>query len=121
LGREWNFREGKSTFQISGRGIVNGGLRQSPLDAPASAEAGFFVPIHDQAWEERVGLYYRLDLRVAYRINGDRVSHLISLDVQNATNRLNPREPSYVFANNTLITNRTQAGLTPVISYQIDF
>lgn len=121
LGREWNFKEGKSTFQISARGIVNGGLRQSPLDAAASAKAGYFVPIHDQAWEERVGTYYRLDLRVAYRINSERVSHLISLDVQNATNHLNAREPSYTYANNSLVNDRTQSGLTPIISYQIDF
>ncbi|MEL7531665.1 MAG: carboxypeptidase-like regulatory domain-containing protein [Bacteroidota bacterium] len=121
LGREWNFKEGKSTFQVSTRGIVNGGLRKLPLDEAASEAAGFFVPIHDQAWEERVGTYYRLDLRVAYRINGNKVSHLISLDVQNATNRLNAREPRYVFATNSLDDSRTQSGLTPVISYQLDF
>ncbi|MFK7921511.1 MAG: carboxypeptidase-like regulatory domain-containing protein [Bacteroidia bacterium] len=121
LGREWNFKEGKSTFQVSTRGILNGGLRKSPLDAAASEAAGFFVPIHSQAWEERVGTYYRADLRVAYRINGKKASHLISLDVQNATNRLNAREPRYVFATNTLNDTRTQSGLTPIISYQIDF
>lgn len=121
LGREWNIKDGKSTFQVSARGIINGGLRTSPLDTQASAMAGYFVPVHSQAWEERVGVYYRIDLRVAYRINAKKVSHLISLDVQNATNRLNAREPRYVLATNMLNTTRTQSGLTPVISYQIDF
>lgn len=126
-GKEWYFgKEGQSSLQISGRGIFNGGLRYSPIDREASAIAAetsigqTYVPIDAEAWTEKVGDYYRLDLRIAYRINGNKAAHLISIDAQNATNHLNRREPIYDPISNNL-TFRSQSGLIPVISYQIDF
>jgi len=56
------------------------------------------------------GNYFRIDLGVNYRKNQLRVSHILSIDIQNITNRKNP-----------LNLNRIHTGTLPMISYKIEF
>ena len=120
-GKEWYFgKKGQSSLQVSGRGMYNGGLRYSPIDTVASAVAERFIPVQGTAFSGKVGDYYRIDLRIAFRINGEHTAHLISFDAQNATSRINLREPIYDPVSNGL-NFREQSGLIPVLSYQIDF
>jgi hypothetical protein len=130
-GKEWTLgKEQGSSLQISGRAMANGGLRYSPIDDQATLNTlannplilatDEYVPIEAEAFTKKVGEYYRLDLRIAYQINSEKkVAHLISLDLQNATNRYNNREPRYDVDKGLIF--RKQFGLIPVLAYRIDF
>ncbi len=54
--------------------------------------------------------YFRIDVSFSYRINKPRVSHVISLDIQNATNR-----------ENWINRKSQQTGIIPVFNYRLEF
>jgi len=108
------------TLQLGARSVLNGGLRFTPGDEAASKAAGEFVEQPGQAFALGVGTYYRIDFRIAYRKNLKKTAYILSLDVQNVTNRMNVRDQIYDPGFNRL-QNRFQSGLVPVFSFQIDF
>lgn len=109
-----------NTFQAGARGVLNGGLRYTPGDPVLSMAAGEFVPLAGATFSESVGTYSRIDLRLAYRWNRPKTAYILSLDVQNVTNRRNVRDQVFDPGFGRL-TNRFQSGLVPVISFQVDF
>ena len=115
------FTAGKGgSLQLGARTVLNGGLRFTPGDEVLSRAAGEFIAKQGSAYTEGVGEYFRVDLRVAYRKNLEKSAYILSLDVQNVTNRRNVRDQIYDPGFNRL-QNRFQSGLIPVISFQIDF
>lgn len=118
-GTEFALKKG-GTLQLGARSVLNGGLRYTPGDEELSRAAGEFVEQAGQAYALGVGTYYRIDLRVSYRKNLQKIAYILSLDVQNAINRRNVRDQIYDPGFNKLI-NRYQSGLIPVFSFQIDF
>jgi hypothetical protein len=81
-------------------------------------------PLLDEsrAFSEKVDSYFRPDLRIAYRKNNPRAAWWVALDIQNVANRRNidalsrnydPDVNGWVY--------REQSGLTPILSFQIDF
>lgn len=64
--------------------------------------------------------FLRLDTSIYANFNRPKVTHSVSIDIQNVTNRENI-EQAY---NNPINNNRvidTQLGLVPVINYKIEF
>ncbi|MEO1449378.1 MAG: TonB-dependent receptor [Bacteroidota bacterium] len=119
LGVEKPVGEG-NTFQAGMRGVLNGGLRYTPGNPALSRAAGMFVPQAGATFSESVGVYARIDLRVAYRWNRPKTAYILSLDVQNTTNRINVRDQVFDPGSGKLVI-RGQSGLVPVISFQVDF
>ena len=66
--------------------------------------------------------YFRSDLRVAFRKNGPKAAWSLALDVQNIMNRCNidPLTRNYDPDLNAWVF-REQSGLTPVLSFQVDW
>jgi hypothetical protein len=64
--------------------------------------------------QDRYGIqykeYFRIDMSMIYRINKSRVSHILSLDIQNLTNR-----------ENQVSLKTSQTGIAPFLSYKIEF
>jgi hypothetical protein len=119
LAKEWSIK-GRNTLQIGGRVLYNGGYRFTPLDEAASLAAGTYVPLANHRNAGQVDPYFRIDSRIQYRINGKRAV-VWSLDIQNTTNRFNPRGMTYNAVTNVLEFQTYVGGLVPVLSYQIDF
>ncbi len=119
LAKEWSIK-GRNTLQVGARVLYNGGYRFTPLDADASLAAGTYVPLANQRNAGQVDPYFRIDSRIQYRINGKRAA-VWSLDIQNTTNRFNPRGMTYNAVTNELEFQTYVSGLVPVLSYQIDF
>ncbi len=69
-------------------------------------------PIEDR--QNRYGIqyadYFRIDMSIIYRINKLRASHILSIDVQNITNRINP-----------VTTKTNHTGIVPFFNYKIEF
>lgn len=121
VGKEWAV--GKRSANIIGANIrvnLSGGNRQTPLDLEASRSANQAVYQFDRAWDEQLAGYARADVRVSYRINKRKTSSILSLDIQNATNRENVYGTFY--DNSTQgISTELQLGLIPILNYRLEF
>ncbi len=121
-GKEWTFQNA-SVLQLGLRLIYNGGQRLTPL-LPGQRVSRFSQdPLLDEAnaFRDRVAPYFRPDLRIAYRRNNPRAAWTLALDVQNVANRRNidPLTRNYDPDLNQWVY-REQAGLTPILSFQLD-
>ncbi|RFS14014.1 TonB-dependent receptor [Emticicia sp. C21] len=120
FGREFVFKNG-SVFQIGGRSIFNGGFRYTPLDVTASAKEKTYIMLKGADYSLQAPAYFRLDGRVSYRTNRQKYATVVSLDVQNTTNKINVTSVQYNSVENRLETRKTGNGFVPVLSFQIDF
>ena len=64
--------------------------------------------------------YFRTDLRVSMKWNKRHITSTLSLDIQNATNRLNVYN-QYFNEDDNKIVYSYQTGLIPVLNYKIEF
>jgi hypothetical protein len=120
FGREFMFKNG-SVFQIGIRSIYNGGFRYTPLDEAASAIEKTYIMKKGADYSLQAPAYFRLDGRISYRTNRQKYATVVSLDVQNATNKINITSTQYNSIENRLEPRKTGNGFVPVLSFQIDF
>jgi len=73
-----------------------GGKPYTPIDESASLQQNEVVLLEDQAFSQRTDSYFRLDLRVYYRINYKKFYTEFALDLQNLTNRKNIYQREFV-------------------------
>ncbi len=121
MGKEWAV--GKRSANIIGANIrvnLSGGNRQTPLDLEASRSANQAVYQFDRAWDEQLAGYARADVRVSYRINKRKTSSILSLDIQNATNRENVYGTFYDDSTQGISTE-LQLGLIPILNHRLEF
>ncbi|MFK7808094.1 MAG: carboxypeptidase-like regulatory domain-containing protein [Saprospiraceae bacterium] len=122
-GKEWTFKNG-SVLQTSLKLLSNGGSRITPLqeDAPVNRYVREAPFDESRPFEKKVSPFFRPDLRVSYRVNKPKVAWMLALDVQNVINRVNEDglDRTYDPVTNTW-EERNQSGLTPILSFQIDF
>ncbi len=105
---------------LNGRFIWAGGNRVTPIDENASRLEQETVFIEARAYEDQVPAYWRGDVTVSYRINKEKVAHIISLQIQNVTNRENVA--GYYFdTNEQEVLPSTQFGLIPILKYRLEF
>ncbi len=121
-GKEWTF-DNASVLQLGLRLIYNGGQRLTPLLPNQQVNRFTQNPLLDEAnaFRDRVEAYFRPDLRIAYRKNNPKNAWSLALDIQNVANRRNvdPLTRNYDPDLNQWVY-RKQAGLTPILSFQID-
>ncbi|MGK0366080.1 MAG: hypothetical protein ACI85O_003151 [Saprospiraceae bacterium] len=121
-GKEWQVKE-KGTLQLGLKVLYNGGQPITPLLSSGDASNPRNAPLDESnPFSEKVQPYFRPDLRIAYRKDGEKTSWQLALDVQNVANiknvdglarRYDPDLNAWV--------DRIQSLLTPILSYQIDF
>ncbi|MEO0898352.1 MAG: carboxypeptidase regulatory-like domain-containing protein [Bacteroidota bacterium] len=119
LGKEFYFKN--STLQVGARVLYNGGFRYTPADVDASIAAGAYLADEDRIFEGQVQPYFRIDSRIAWFWNSPKLSGKISLDIQNVTDRRNPRNIGWDSVNLREQFSRHPSGFTPVLSFQFDF
>jgi len=117
------FRVGRSKANMIGTNLKflwAGGNRYTPVDLAASQQKGYPVLFQDQAFALQADDYFRTDVRISYRKNKPKASYVLSLDIQNLTNRLNVHSQSYDRAKGEIVTNHLP-GMVPVLNYRIEF
>ncbi|MGV3586136.1 MAG: TonB-dependent receptor [Adhaeribacter sp.] len=97
-----------------------GGNRYTPVDLEKSREQNKAVYVQDKRNTLQAPNYFRIDIRVSYRKNKPKASYILSLDLQNATNRLNVYNQYFDLETETIKTS-TMSGLIPVLNYRIEF
>ena len=120
-GKEWYF-ENNSVLQFGLKLLFNVGARITPLIEGENSDGP--VPPYDttRPFEDRVAPYFRPDIRFAYRKNNPKSAWIIALDVQNVINRKNEDSLDYNYdSDNNKWVTKYQSGLTPILSFQIDF
>lgn len=113
-------KKGKNVIGFNFKLFYAGGRRITPIDLAASIEKGQEVTQDDRKFEGRVSDYFRLDLKARFKQNLRRVAWEVSLDIQNATNRLNEINRKYNPASET-IEIKHQQGLIPVLKFRVEF
>ena len=99
---------------------VAGGRRYTPLNLAASATQHQAEYFSEQAYSQQFKPYFRMDLKVTYRLNGTKVMQEFFVDVQNIFNTQNIYSQGYnVYKNNSYYVY--QLGLFPNVNYRINF
>ncbi len=118
-GKEWQFQSG-NIFEVGLKFLYSDGLRYTPINEGLSELFRRTVEFQDQAFANKTIFYFRMDLRISYRKNLPNRSWKLSLDIQNATNRVNEERPEYDLLRNEVVFD-PQSSIIPVISYTLDF
>ena len=117
------FKVGKEKQNIIGvnlRTIWRGGYRNVPVDLEASQELHTEVRQYGLAFETKVPDYFRVDLGVSYRKNKPGWAWVLSLDIQNLTNRSNIWDEEFNPEMNAM-EQTYMVGLVPVLNYRVEF
>jgi hypothetical protein len=97
-----------------------GGQRYTPVNIEESKAKNETVYDESKAFSEKFRDYFRMDIRVGFRIDHMKYSHEFAFDIQNLTNRTNPL---YMFYNTETGKMETinQLKITPMVQYRINF
>jgi len=120
-GREFKVGDNNAlTFDF--KFTTSGGRYYTPVDLPASLEAGEEVLMDNEAYSEQYDPYLRIDVKFGFKINSSKrkLSHHFFFDIQNVTNNEN------IFANRyNRLTNQVnrvnQLGFFPDFMYRLQF
>ncbi len=113
-------RNGNNIFGINAKVLVNGGKRDTPVDLDFFDQTGQVRLLQNQRNTVELDDYWRIDTSFSYRINRPKVAHIISLDIQNVTNRLNIDDQSFNTQTRAIETEY-QLELLPLLNYRIEF
>lgn len=115
----------KNSINVSTKFTYGGGKRYSPVDVAASNAVMDVVADNNKVNTLQFSPYNRLDLRIAYKINGKHAAYEIALDLVNIMNTKNvlalsyAPDPSNINAD-PLIKNY-QLGFLPLFYVKVDF
>lgn len=118
-GKEFNINE-FNKIVVDIKFTTAGGQRYTPIDEEASILIDKAVLIDEEAFTKQLSPYYRTDLKVAYRVNGEKVSHEFFINIDNLFNNNNPYMQVYDRRSNKLQTIN-QLGIFPTFQYKIMF
>jgi len=110
----------KKVITIDGKITWAGGLRYTPVDIEASLENGQTELDQTRPFSKQFNDYIRPDIRIAFRLDGKRVSQELAFDIQNFINHKNP----YMMTFNAETGKEEmiyQLGIFPMVQYRIVF
>jgi hypothetical protein len=119
VGKEFRIGE-TNVFAANIKLSTTGGRYLTPIDLEASAAAGRTVYVEDEAYSELQDPYFRMDLRLSYRIELGSSTMEFSLDLQNVTDNKNVFTQSYNPRTGG-ITTEYQQGFFPVPTFRWTF
>ena len=120
-GKEFNVgSDGQNVLGLNVRMMLRGGYRTVPINFDESRIQGEDVRYYDEAFETKAPDYFRADIGVSYRRNKPNWSWILSVNVQNVTNRYNVWDQYYSSETENL-ENIYMVGLIPILNYKIEF
>ena len=97
-----------------------GGKPYTPIDEQKSIAQNSAYYLYDQSFSERHKDYFRMDIKIAYKMNMGHTDHEWAFEVQNLTNYKNVMQQVWDPINNSLKTDYQQ-GFFPMFMYRIYF
>ncbi len=120
-GKEFSVGKNKqNVISLNLRGMLRGGYRTIPIDLDASIAEGKDVRDYSRAFETSDPDYFRIDFGTSFRKNNPKWSWIVSLDIQNLTNRSNIWG-EYYDADREAVQEIYMTGLIPVLNFKVEF
>ncbi len=119
-GKEWVKAEKNRSIGLNTRLLYLGGLRQSSVNEAASQSQSETVYNNTDPFSEKLGDYFRIDVRLSFRKNKPGYTRTFAIDIQNLTSQENEAYRYYDFTQQRIVT-KFQLGIIPVLVYRIDF
>ena len=119
FGKEWKIGK-KNTLALDLKATYAGGRRVIPIDLAASQTQNQEVLIYEEAYNQKLDDYFRLDFKLGFKMQGKRITQEWFIDIQNITNRQNV----FTFSYNPVargIQTTYQLGLFPLVQWRILF
>ncbi|MDZ4204080.1 MAG: TonB-dependent receptor [Bacteroidales bacterium] len=118
-GYEWTIKK-RNVLAVDVKGMLAGGVRYIPINVEKSAIKNEAVYEWDKAFDERYNDYFRVNVRVTYRLNGRKLNQEWALDLQNLTNHKNIFMQTWNSYSRKLTTNY-QMAFMPMMTYRVQF
>jgi hypothetical protein len=109
-----------ASIDMNMRVVTSGGKRTLFIDLEESIKEGATVYDHSKAYSEKGEPYFRLDGRVAFKLQGKRITQEWALDITNITGRENVYSKFYN-SEEQKIDYVYQQGFYPMMMYRINF
>jgi hypothetical protein len=121
IGKDFKVGSSKQNiFGLNAKLLLRGGYRYIPIDIARSGDDAVYD--YSKTFVDQMPYYMRFDLGIKYRKNNPQYSWIISLDVQNVTNRKNVLGYEYHEQNGKKrIENVEGLGLVPILNFRIEF
>lgn len=121
-GKEFNVSKKKQnkTIGFDAKVTFAGGKRYIPVNLDSSIVTGTTVYVYEQAFENKLKDYFRLDFKISFRSNGKKVTHECFVDLQNILNTKNIFRQEYDARKQAIVTNY-QFGIFPTAMYRVMF
>jgi hypothetical protein len=105
------------------KSVVAGGNPLLAINLEESKKYNTTVYDYANSYEERGPLYFRLDSRISFKINGKKLSQEWALDIQNITNHQNVFSEEYYMNDQGEADTRFnyQQGFFPMFLYRLNF
>ncbi len=117
----YEFNTGKhSLITIDAKTVYAGGKRYVPIDIAESIESNTTEYDWSKAYNDKFEDYFRIDLRIGFKINGKKLNQEWALDLQNITNYKNIYSQSYNPRTHDTSYDY-QTGFYPMFLYRIQF
>lgn len=122
-GKEFTFakKEDKAhSILLDGRVTINGGQRYTPVDLALTEQTNQVVLDYSRTNELQYPAYFRVDLRIAYKISTKKITQEIAVDFRNLTNHKNIFTKE--FNPDTMEYNTSyQVGFLPIVQWRLYF
>ena len=119
IGKEFKIKE-RNFLSFDYKVVYAGGRRYTPVDEPESQLRMRTVYQWDKAYENQFPAYFRMDLKITYRLNQKRITQEWAFSAENFTNHKNLFAQEYN-ANTGQLMKVYQLGFFPVGLYRINF
>ncbi len=121
-GKEFNVSKKKKnkTLGFDTKITFAGGKRYIPVNLDSSVATGGSVYYYEQAYNDKLKDYFRLDFKISFRSNGKKVTHEVFVDLQNILNTKNIFRKEYDERKQE-ITTSYQFGIFPTAMYRVLF
>ena len=116
---------GNKVFTVSGKVTRAGGRRYSPVNVDASSAVGHMVEIDSLRNSLQFRDYFRVDMKIGYKVSSKKLTHEIAIDLVNIFNIKNILGLTYAPDPNnpggSPIKEEYQLGFLPLFYYKVDF
>ena len=121
-GREFSWKN--KTIGIGTKVTAAGGKRYGEVDSTASSQQGEVVFADNGFNEKQFRDYFRADIKLTYKVNRNKATHELGIDLVNIFNTKNILGYSYAPTNsnnNNGVVENYQLGFLPIFYYRIEF
>ena len=119
IGKEWSWNK-ERTFGANMRVVYMGGFRNYAIDEAASANSFLTQFDYSKPLTDVNSDYFRPDIRVYIKRSKEKISRMLSLDIQNVSNQQNQAYKYFDRLSNSVV-QKYQLGMVPMINYRLEF